>query len=78
MAKIERIPLIKRVSVLERVTLEDGTRLLLEPKKADIVRRNIEHRKIVRQFDSGKALSMELRQEGLLPRGFGSQFGGWS
>ena len=77
MAKIIRVPLIKRVT-LERVMLEDGTKYLFEPKKANRVRRNIEHRKIVRQFDKNRALSLELRQEGLLPRGFGSSLSSWS
>ena len=78
MAKIIRVPLQR--DTLQRFTNhfdETGEKLLLEPKKADIVRRNIERRKRVRSVDRGCAISMELRQEGLLPRGYGSQLAGW-
>ena len=74
---IERVPLIKQVPLLERVTLEDGAIHLYEPKKACRVRQNIQRRKQVRKISPQKAISMELREEGLLPRGFGSQLSGW-
>ena len=72
MAKIERVELIKRVP-LERVTLEDGTRILLEPKKVEGVLKSIEYRK---KLDRKRALELELKYEG--PRGPGCVLGGWS